>query len=202
MKLQSIQSYRPSFRALILTPEARAIIEREEGGKERTDLYTKELANSKADLTIKTSEYKGNVTLFPYFGDRRYCSVLPARVDEKYVMVYSGDSVFRDNESDIVDCLKFKSAKRAKEVYNKLKSFASNRGKSVLNDLDWHVYAMKLYDEAEIVPQKNSPWSMWSQNDRITPMESYRKPDKVALEEENKPSFTQKLKEAWKILTK
>ena len=199
MKVQSINNNNQSFKALKITPEAKAIIEKQAGGAERIAKYTSELVNSKMDLTIKTL---GKDSIFAYFGDYRYCSVMPARLIDNYVMVYSGDR-FGDNEDDIVDCLKFASKERAKEVYNKLKTFShySNK-KSVIEDLDRHVYAMKLFDEAEIVPQKDSPWAILVQDFKTAPLTN-EKVNKVALEQkEEKPSFMQKLKQAWAILTK
>ncbi len=199
MKVQSINNNNQSFKALKITPEAKAIIEKQAGGAERIAKYTSELVNSKMDLAIKTL---GKDSIFAYFGDYRYCSVMPARLIDNYVMVYSGDR-FGDNEDDIVDCLKFASKERAKEVYNKLKAFShySNK-KSVIEDLDWHVYAMKLFDEAEIVPQKDSPWAILVQDFKTAPLTN-EKVNKVELEQkEEKPSFMQKLKQAWAILTK
>ena len=199
MKVQSINNNSQSFKALKITPEAKAIIEKQAGGAERIAKYTSELVNSKMDLTIKNL---GKDSIFAYFGDYRYCSVMPARLIDNYVMVYSGDR-FGDNEDDIVDCLKFASTQRAEEVYNKLKTFSHySKEKSVNEKLDWHVYAMKLFDEAEIVPQKDSPWAMWVQDYKTAPLTN-EKVNKVALEQkEEKPSFMQKLKQAWAILTK
>ena len=199
MKVQAINNNNQSFKALKISPEAKAIIEKQAGGAERIAKYTSELVNSKMDLTIKAL---GKDSIFAYFGDYRYCSVMPARLIDNYVMVYSGDR-FGGNEDDIVDCLKFASTQRAEEVYNKLKTFShySNK-KSVIEDLDRHVYAMKLFDEAEIVPQKDSPWAILVQDFNTAPLTN-EKVNKVALEQkEEKPSFMQKLKQAWAILTK
>ena len=198
MKVQAINNNHQSFKALKITPEAKAIIEKQAGGVERIAKYTSELANSKWDLTIKAL---GKDSIFPYFGDRRYCAVMPSKLKGNYVMVYSGDR-FGENEDDIVDCLEFASAQRAEEVYNKLKTFSHySNEKSVNEYLDWHVFAMKLFEEAGNVPQKYSPWAKRGQNCEITPMVD-KKASKVSIVEENKPTFMQKLKEAWKILTK
>ena len=199
MKIQAINNNNQSFKALKITPEAKAIIEKQAGGAERIAKYTSELVNSKMDLTIKTL---GKDSIFAYFGDRRVAAVMPAHLKDNYVMVYSGDR-FGDNDDDIVDCLKFASTQRAEEVYNKLKTFSHYSNKESVNEkLDWHVYAMKLFDEAEIVPQKDSPWAMWVQDYKTTP-KTNEKVNKVALEQkEEKPSFMQKLKQAWAILNK
>lgn len=141
-----------------ITPEAKAIIEKQTGGLERIAKYTSELANFKHDLTIKSL---GKETIFPIFGLRRSAAIIPAHLKDNYVMVYSGDDFVRDNEADIVDCLKFKTPQRAEEVYNKLKEFFLSPNKSVIKNLDWHVYAMNLFNEAEIVAQKDSPWAIW-----------------------------------------
>ena len=117
MKVQSINNNAPSFSALNITAEAKALIEKEKGGKKKIAQYTKELANSRWDLNIKKCSYSNDI--MPYFGNNRYCCVIPSRVQDKYVMVYSGE-VGGDNEDDIVDCLKFASAERAKEVYETL----------------------------------------------------------------------------------
>ena len=199
MKVQAINNNHQSFKALKITPEAKAIIEKQVGGVERIAKYTSELANSKRDLTITAL---GKDSIFPYFGYRRHWAVMPSELKGNYFMVYSGDR-FGDSEDDVVDYLKFASAQRAEEVYNKLKTFSHYSNKeSVIEDLDWHVYAMKLFDEAEIVPQKDSPWAMWVQDYKTTP-KTNEKVNKVALEQkEEKPSFMQKLKQAWAISNK
>lgn len=183
-----------SFKALKITPEAKALIEKQNGGVERIAKYTSELANSKWDLTIEHLEAFGKnckETLFPYFGDRRSCAVIPAHLKDNYVMVYSADKL-GDNEADITDCLKFESPQRAEQVYNKLNEFFYGP-ETIIKDLDWHVYAMKLFDEAEIVPQKDSPWAEWVSGVKTTPKSNKK---------EKKPNFIEKLKEAWKVLTK
>ena len=157
MKVQAINNNNQSFKALKITPEAKAIIEKQAGGAERIAKYTSELVNSKMDLTIKAL---GKDSIFAYFGNRRCSAVIPAHLKDNYVMVYSANS-FGDDDDDIVDCLKFASTQRAEEVYNKLKEFFHSPDHSVNSRLDWNVYATKLFDEAEIVPQKDSPWAMW-----------------------------------------
>lgn len=200
MKIQTIQYNNQSFKALKITPEARAIIEKQSGGLERIAKYTSELANSKWDLTIKPLKMLDKDSIFPLFGDRRCAAVIPAHIKDNYVMVYSGDK-FGDNEDDVVDCLKFKNHGRALEVFNQLEEFFHTSRNSVIKNLDWHVYAMKLFDEAEIVPQKDSPWAAWLRDYKTTPIAD-KKINTVTVEEEKKPSFKQKLKEAWKVLTK
>ena len=158
MKVQLINNNNQSFKALKITPEAKAIIEKQADGLKRIAKYSSELANSKHDLTIKSL---GKDTIFPLFGLRRSAAIIPAHLKDNYVMVYSSDDFYHDNEADIVDCLKFKTPQRAEKVYNKLKEFFHSPDKSVIKYLDWHVYAVKLFDEAEIVSQKDSPWAMW-----------------------------------------
>ena len=222
-----------SFQALKVTPKAKAIIEKQKGGAERLAKYTEELANSKWDLTLKYLDFFGQEMLYPYFGDRRETHVTACRLNDRYVMVYSHD-VLGDNEDDIVDCLEFKNAYRAKQVYNKLKKFNYLECKSVNNQLDHHVYAMKMFEEAKFIPQSISPWSQWSPNGRVTPMtckdaekvmlKSLKKENasKVSVKQaepkkeisstesvkqeetkkENKLSFWQKVKMAWKLVNK
>ena len=161
MKVQSINNNNQSFKGLKITPEAKAIIEKQVGGSERIAKYTSELANSKWDLTIEASKmFRGKENIFPFFGDRRLAAVIPAHLKDNFVMVYSRDR-FGDGEEDVVDCLKFETPQRAEEVYKNLKEFFHSPNKTVIRNLDWHVYAMKLFGEAEIVPQKDSPWAKW-----------------------------------------
>ena len=88
MKVQTINNNNQSFKALKITPEAKAIIEKQAGGAERIAKYTSELVNSKMDLTIKNL---GKDSIFAYFGDGRVAAVMPAHLKDNYVMVYSGN---------------------------------------------------------------------------------------------------------------
>lgn len=168
MQVQSINNA-PSFGALKITPEAKAIIEREKGGKYRIKKYTKELENSRWDLRIKTL---GKDDIYPYFGNKRETCVIPCHLKDNFVMVYSS-MTGGDNDDDITDCLKFSSAERAKEVYDKLNQFFlakkpnGDYGKTPLQKFDWAVYAMKAFTEAKIIPQKDSPWAHFLKSDSL-----------------------------------
>ncbi len=196
MKVQSINNNAPSFSALNITAEAKALIEKEKGGKKKIAQYTKELANSRWDLNIKKCSYSNDI--MPYFGNNRYCCVIPSRVQDKYVMVYSGE-VGGDNEDDIVDCLKFASAERAKEVYETLQThFLSDSPNTPLQHLDWDVYAMKAFTEAELVPQTQSPWAHFlRRKDEPKHVERF---EKLAEDKPQKSSFLKKLGAAWNVL--
>lgn len=116
MQVQPINnSNSQTFGALNLTSAAKTLIEQEKGGKAAIKQFTKELENSKWDLNIKTI---GNDAIYPYFGKDRATCVIPSYVQDEYVMVYSSNAHSMDNEDDIVDCLKFPSKQRAKEVYD------------------------------------------------------------------------------------
>ena len=118
MQVQPINnSNSQTFGALNLTSAAKTLIEQEKGGKAAIKQFTKELENSKWDLNIKTI---GNDAIYPYFGKDRATCVIPSYVQDEYVMVYSSNAHSMDNEDDIVDCLKFPSKQRAKEVYDTL----------------------------------------------------------------------------------
>lgn len=155
MQVQSINNA-PSFGALNITAEARALIEREKGGAEKIAQYTKELVNSRCNLNVKKCSWCDDI--FASFGNNRECGIVPCHLKDEFVMVYSSDANSSDTEFDIVDCLKFSSTKRAKEVYETLKKHFLG-SKTPLQHLDWHVYAMKALTEAEIVPQTKSPWA-------------------------------------------
>ena len=114
MKVQSLQNNNQSFKALKISPAAKTLIEKQNGGLKKITDYTAELANSKWDLTIEPMKRFGNVNIYPYFGDRRCAAVIPARIQDNYVMVYSGDRL-EDEGYDIVDCLKFKNSHRCAE---------------------------------------------------------------------------------------
>lgn len=205
MQIQSVSTNQnPSFNALFVSQEAKALIESQKGGAEKLKKATQELINSKWDLTIK----KSGDNIYPYFGDRRDCAVIPCRIMEDYVMVYSGDK-YGDCEDDITDCLKFSSAERAREVYDKLSGYfmakPENGGnsKSPLQRFEWAVYAMKAFTEAELVPQEYSPWAHYLQRDRYTPsvkQEENRKTIEASTQEVKTIPFAQRLKNAWNEL--
>lgn len=195
MKVQPINNNAPSFGKLNITAEAKALIEKERGGKTRIKRYTKELANSKWDLKIKTL---GKDKIFPIFGEDRECCVIPCHLKDEFMMVYSSDAHSCDNEDDINDCLKFSSAERAQEVFETLKTHFHN-SKTQLQMLDWHVYAMKAFTEAEIVPQTESPWAHFLKRD-TKPAPAKQEAIVQMPTAEKKLPFSKRLKEAWKVL--
>lgn len=190
-----------TFGALNLTSAAKTLIEQEKGGKAAIKRFTKELENSKWDLNIKTL---GNDSIYPYFGKDRATCVIPSYVQDEYVMVYSSDAHSMDNEDDIVDCLKFSSKQRAKEVYDTLRNHFLAKIRTPLQHLRWDVDAMKAFTEAEIVPQKESPWAHFLKDDALHLPE--RKETRIIKKEETsinnieKPSFATRLKAAWNVL--
>lgn len=201
MKIQSTQQNNNlSFQAMTITPEAKILIKKQKGGLKRINNYTKELANSKLDLTLGSMEINGKEKLVASFGRSGRCgAITPAHLKDNYVMVYSANKY---GDDDIVDCLKFKNSHRAEQVYKKLESFYSNGPEiPVIKQFDSHVYATKLFDEAKVVPQKDSPWAMWIQENTTKPIIN-KNTNKASSFNEEKTSFMQKLKEAWKILTK
>ena len=156
MKIQYINNVSQSFGALNLSAEARALIEQERGGKAAIKRFTKELENSRWDLNIKTTpEF-----LDSYFGEDRVYCIIPSKVQDEYVMVHTFNAHTIADEL-IIDCLKFSSKQRAKEVYDTLMKhyLVDDSDRTPLKDFKWDVDAMKAYTEAEIVPQKESPWA-------------------------------------------
>ncbi|MCM1002800.1 MAG: hypothetical protein NC408_00495 [Candidatus Gastranaerophilales bacterium] len=193
MQVQPINNMQ-SFGALKITPEAKALIEREKGGKYKIKKYTKELENSRWDLNVTALKCQGfSDNIFSYFGNNRECCVIPSHYKDEFVMVYSHDR-YGDNEDDITDCLKFSSSERAKEVYETLKNHFHG-SKTPLQHLDWDVYAMKAFTEAELVPQTKSPWAHFLRREN----ESKHVERFSALIEDKpeKPSFLQRLNAAW-----
>jgi hypothetical protein len=193
MKINSIsqnqQNYdkNNTFKALVITPKAKALIKSQKGGAERIAKYTKELANSKWDLKIRVINVFNQDVIFPFFGNKRYATLIPKEVKDNFVMV---SSVNRFNDKDIVDYLKFNDANKAQEVYNNLrKYFLENsildRNESFMIDrFDWCVCAIKAFEEAEIVPQAESPWAELAKP--IT--------ENQVKNEQKKSSFIQKIK--------
>lgn len=196
MQVQSISNNQPSFGALNITAEARAIIEKEKGGAEKIIQYTKELANSRWDLNIRKSN-SGN-SIYPLFGKDRDCCVIPCHLKDEFVMVYSSDAHSCDTDDDITDCLKFSCAQKAKEVYETLKKHFHANNKTPLQKLDWHVYAMKAFTEAEIVPQTRSPWAHFLYKTYSSP--AVKPKTSVQQSGVKKAPFLQRLQEAWKVL--
>lgn len=203
MQVQSINKT-PSFGTFKITPQAKALIELEAGGAAKIEQYTKELASSKWDLSVKTS---GKDNIYTQFGDNRAICVIPVHHKDNWVMVSSANSRYLcDNDADIVDCLKFSSSKRAKEVYGKLRKhfLAKNPNgglkKTPLQHLDWAVYAMKAFEDAEIVSQEISPWACFLDKYPRTLADPFKKAvpfveNKKAVEK--KPSLNQRLSNAW-----
>ena len=208
MKVQAINNNTPSFGALNLTADAKALIESQKGGKDRIKIYTKELQNSRWDLNIQ--KIKSDNEIFSTFGRFREGAVIPGRLQDEFIMVYSLDARKKNSEDNIVDCLKFSSAERAKEVYNNLIKLARAKApnenlykKTVIQHLDWDVYAMKAFTEAELVPQEKSPWAHFLTKETA---EFINQRFKEELQqgsefiEIHKSSFTQRLKAAWNVL--
>lgn len=196
MQVQSINNNAPSFGALNITAEAKALIERERGGKAAIKRATKELENSVWDLKIKTL---GKDAIYPYFGLRRATCVIPSRVQDEFVMVYSSE-IGGDNDDDITDCLKFSTPQRAQEVYDTLKKHFFTKDKTPLQHFNWDVYAMKAFTEAELVPQEKSPWAHFLKQDSLHLPGEEETPKEEAVIETKKPSFSQRLKAAWNVL--
>lgn len=192
MQVQSINNNASSFGALNLTAEAKVLIERERGGKAAIKRATKELENSRWDLNIKTL---GKDAIYPYFGDDRATCVIPSRVQDEFVMVYSSE-VGGDNDDDITDCLKFSTPQRAKEVFETLKEHFFKNNKTPLQHFRWDVDAMKAFTEAELVPQTESPWAHFLERKSSTPSVKNEIPI-VEPAKSEKPSFAQRIKNAW-----
>lgn len=201
MQVQPINnSNSQTFGALNLTSAAKTLIEQEKGGKAAIKQFTKELENSKWDLNIKTI---GNDAIYPYFGKDRATCVIPSYVQDEYVMVYSSNAHSMDNEDDIVDCLKFPSKQRAKEVYDTLMNHFHSKNRTPLQHLRWDVDAMKVFTEAEIVPQKESPWAHFLKDNTLhLPERKTRiiKNEEAPINNIEKPSFVTRLKTAWNVL--
>ena len=121
----------------------------------------------------------------------------------KYVMVYPSNAHSMDNEDDIVDCLKFPSKQRAKEVYDTLMNHFHSKNRTPLQHLRWDVDAMKAFTEAEIVPQKESPWAHFLKDNTLhLPERKTRiiKNEEAPINNIEKPSFVTRLKTAWNVL--
>ena len=158
MKINSINSeYKSnqSFKALSIHPQARALIEAQKGGSERIAKYTKELANSKIWLDITSSASKQDI--FPFFVNRTSKgAIVPLNVKDNFLMVSSAS--FIEGEKDIISFLKFHDKFRAQQVYNNLNYYLTKPNKSIIDKLDWHVYATKLFDEAKNVCWMDTSW--------------------------------------------
>lgn len=199
MQVQSINNNAPSFGALNIEPKVKTLIESERGGKPAIKRAIQELANTKNDLSLRFYSSPHNEDGFiPFFGGGRFGSVMPCHIKDNFVMVSSGDWG-GDCEDDIVDCLKFPSTERAKEVFDKLKSFIK-LNKTPLEKFQACVYGMKILEEGENIPQEKSPWAHFLEKDTDTQPVKKETPKEEAAIEPKKPSFTQRLKEAWNVL--
>lgn len=206
MQVQSINNNAPSFGALYINSKAKAIIERQSGGREAIEKYTKELADTKWDLWIKDL---GEDNIFStWTGGRQVCiSPLDKPINE-YLRVYSVDEL-GDGEEDIVDYLKFSSAERAQEVYNQMEEACdaayNNKEHTLMNgsyfnplgELHRDVLSLKVLEEAEHISRDESPWKRPALVEQ--PLKTaVKQPAEQTIEK--KPSFSQRLKDAWNVL--
>lgn len=207
MQINSIlqQQTKPqNFKALTITPEAIQILTKEKGAAKKINQYVKDLATN-TKLNIKVSKSKVDNDIWMEFSGNREICLCPFRRHEDMIGFYSADAR-GDNDDDIVDFLKFSSAARAKEIYEDIK--ASQKGRSPMQKLTSAVKAAKAYDEGILI----TPEEFWKKADIQHYLKYFYKPAKVntskptpALSDieikEVKPSFTNRLKMAWKVLT-
>lgn len=207
MQINSIQQQKTktqSFKALTITPEAMQVLTKEKGASKKINQYIKDLAhNTKLDINVRKS--KVNNDIYMEFSGNRKIWISPFRRHENMIGFYSADAR-GGNEDDIVDFLKFSSTARAKEIYEDIKT--SEKGKSPMQQLTSAVKAAKAYDEGVLI----TPEEFWRKADiqyfhRYFDKGDFSKTSKSTSElpaikiKETKPSFTNRLKMAWQVLT-
>ena len=159
MYIQPINNSQTNFKGLIFTKEAMQICKQEKGAEKQIQQWTNELAKSKIfDLHI--TKIVGN-NIYPHFGKERECCVVPFYINKDVVGVYSAKTG-KGRESNIVDYLKFSSAKKAEKVYNNLRNhfLEAPKGKNEygptktpMQVLAWAVDAVKAFEKGKILSE-------------------------------------------------